>query len=255
MRGLVAALVALVVGAPAVHAAEATFSVAISMKDAVEQLGRRFVRTHPGTVLYFNFGGSGALQQQIDAGAPVDLFISAGQRPMDALARQGLIVPATRRTFARNALVVVTPADSRLGLAGPADLAGPGVSRIVIGNPRTVPAGQYAEASLRALGLWARLESRLILAENVRQALDYVARGEVDAGFVYATDAALRPDRVREAFRPPEASYGPILYPVAVVATARQPAVARAFIDLLVDREGQAVLAALGFLPPPVTDR
>jgi molybdate transport system substrate-binding protein len=201
--------------------------------------------------LRYNFGSSGDLQRQIEGGAPVDVFVSAGQREMDDLERQGLIVAATRRAFARNALTVVKPADSRLDLTRPADLLDGRAKRIVIGNPRTVPAGQYAEQSLRTLGLWERLQPRLILAENVRQALDYVARGEVDAGFVYVTDALARAAAVKEAFRPAEESYRPIIYPVAVVAGARQPALARDVLAALVGPPGQSVLRRLGFQPPP----
>lgn len=238
-------------GAGAAIAQELTISAAISMKDAVEELGRGFMAGRPGVKLHYNFGSSGELQKQIEAGAPVDLFISAAQRQMDELDRKGLIVRETRRTFARNALTVIRPADSRLDLAGPEALLDARVSRIVIGNPRTVPAGQYAEESLRALGLWDRIHPKLVFAENVRQALDYVGRGEVDAGFVYTTDAALRAARVVEAFRPAEDTYRPITYPAAVVAGSRQPELARQFLDVLVSAQGQAVLSRLGFQPPP----
>ena len=142
--------------------------------------------------LRYNFGASGDLQKQIEAGAPIDVFLSAAQRQMDELEKQNLIVAASRRAFARNVLTVIKPADSRIDIAKPADLLDARVGRIVIGNPKTVPAGQYAEESLRALGLWERLQPKLVFSENVRQALDYVARGEVDAGFVYTTDAAAR---------------------------------------------------------------
>ena len=152
--------------------------------------------------LRYNFGASGELQKQIEAGAPVDLFVSAAQRQMDELEQKELILPASRRVFARNVLVVIKPADSRLDLAKPADLLDAAGGPIVIGNPKTVPVGQYAEESLRALGLWDRLQPKLVFSENVRQALDYVARGEVDAGFVYTTDAAVRTQSVKEAFRP-----------------------------------------------------
>ncbi len=246
---LVLALLAAVATPPA-SAQELTLSVAISMKDATEELGRRFTQSRPGLVLRYNVGASGELQKQIEAGAPVDLFISAGQRQMDELEKQGLIVPATRRVFARNVLTIVKPADSTIDIARPADLLGPRISRIVVGNPKTVPAGQYAEESLRALGLWDRLKPKLVFAENVRQALDYVARGEVDAGIVYTTDAAVRGREVKEAVRPPEDTYRPVTYPVAVVKDTRQPALAAAFIDLLAGRDGQQVLARFGFLPP-----
>jgi molybdate transport system substrate-binding protein len=250
-RRLLALLVVLLGGIPtAGRAEEITVSVAISMKDALERIGRGFAETRPGVRLRYNFGSSGELAKQIEAGAPVDVFVSAARRHMDDLEQKRLIDPATRRVFARNVLVVVTPSDSRLDLAGPADLVQPRVRRIVIGNPRTVPAGQYAEESLRALGLWERLRPRLVLAENARQALEYVARGEVDAGFVYATDAALRPGRVTEAFRPADDTYGPVSYPVAAVADTTHPGLARAFIDALVGPEGRRVLAGLGFLAP-----
>ena len=165
----------LVLGSPEVGAQELTLSVAVSMKDAVEELGRGFRPSRPGVTLRYNFGSSGELQKQIEAGAPIDLFVSAAQRQMDELEQQGLIVSATRRVFARNVLTVVKPADSRLDLAKPADLLDPRVRRIVIGNPKTVPVGQYAEESLRALGLWERCAAKLVFAENVRQALDYVS--------------------------------------------------------------------------------
>src|SRR6266850_5327166 len=189
----IAVLVLLVLCVPAVAPAqEMTLSVAISMKEAVEALGRQFMQSRSGVTLRYNFGSSGELQKQIEAGAPVDLFISAAQRQMDELEQKGLIVSATRRVFARNVLTVIKPADSKVDITKPADLLAARVTRIVVGNPKTVPVGQYSEECLRALGLWDKVQPKLVFSENVRQALDYVARGEVDAGFVYATDAAIR---------------------------------------------------------------
>jgi molybdate transport system substrate-binding protein len=208
-------------------AQELTVSAAISTKDAIEVLGRRFTSSRPGLALRYNFGASGVLQKQIEAGAPVDVFVSAAQRQMDELERRGSIVPDTRRIFARNALVAIKPADSAIDLARPTDLLDPRVQKIVIGNPRTVPVGQYAEESLRTLGLWERLQPKLVLAENVRQALDYVT----------------------EAFRPGEDTYRPVTYPAAVVKDSRHPALARAFVELLVSADGQAVLGRFGFQP------
>src|SRR6266705_3837319 len=242
------------VAAPA-SAEELTLSVAISMKDAIEELGRGFTQARPGVVLRHNLGASGELSKQIEAGAPVDLFISAAARQMDELETKGLLVPGSRRVFARNVLVAVKPADSRVDLARPSDLLDPRVKRIVIGNPKTVPVGQYTEESLRALGLWDRVQGKLVFAENVRQALDYVARGEVDAGFVYTTDAATRAQGVKEAFRPPDDSYRPIVYPGAVVAAAKQPALGQAFLDLLGGPQGRSVLSRFGFQPPPAGAR
>ena len=236
-------------------AQEVVLSVAVSLKDAVEEIGRGFTSTRPGVTLRYNFGASGDLQKQIEAGAPVDAFLSAAQRQMDDLEKQGLIVAATRRAFARNVLVAIKPSDSKIDIARPADLLAPSVSRIAIGNPKTVPAGQYAQESLRALGLWDQLQPKLVFAENVRQALDYVARGEVDAGFVYTTDAATRAQGVKEAFRPPEDSYRPVIYPGAVVTAAKQSALALAFLDALSSPAGRAILSRFGFQPPPAGAR
>jgi molybdate transport system substrate-binding protein len=250
-----AMLLALLTAARPADGVEMTISAAISAKEAVEELGRGFTGARPGVTLRYNFGSSGELQKQIEAGAPVDLFISASQRQMDELEKKVLIVASTRRIFARNVLTVVKPSDSRIDISKPADLLDARITRIVIGNPKTVPVGQYSEESLKTLGLWDRLQPKLVFSENVRQALDYVARGEVDAGLVYTTDAAVRGRQVKEAFRPAEDTYRPVVYPAAVVAGTRQSSLAQAFVDLLVSREGQAVLGRLGFLPPPASAR
>jgi len=255
VKALGVAVAAMMLVASGATAQEVILSVAISLKEVTEDLGRTFMASHPGVTLRYNFGASGDLQKQIEAGAPVDLFLSAGQRQMDELEKKNLIVAASRRAFARNVLVVVKPADSKLDLSKPADLLDSRVTRIAIGQPKTVPVGQYAEESLRALGLWDRLQPRLVFAENVRQVLEYVARGEVEAGFVYTTDAATRAQGVKEAFRPPEDSYRPVIYPGAVITASKQPTLARAFLDLLSGPQGLTVLGRFGFQPPPAGAR
>lgn len=255
MQSGVVAVALVLLTAAGVGAEEVTVSVAVSLKEAVEELGRGFMAARPGVTLRYNFGASGDLQKQIEAGAPIDLFLSAAQRQMDELEKRNLVVAGSRRAFARNVLTVIKPADSRIDIAKPVDLLEPRVGRIVIGSPKTVPAGQYAEESLRALGLWERLQPKLVFSENVRQALNYVARGEVDAGFVYTTDAAARAQGVKEAFRPPEDSYRPVVYPGAVVAVSKQPALAQAFLDLLSGPQGRTVLSRFGFQPPPAGAR
>src|SRR5262250_2554507 len=252
---VVVVLVAVLVAATSVFAQEMTLSVAISLKDVTEETGRTFMAAHPGVTLRYNFGASGDLQKQIEAGAPVDVFLSAAQRQMDELEKQKLIIASTRRAIARNALVAVKPADSTLDISKASDLLEARVTHIAIGNPKTVPAGQYAEESLRALGLWDRIQPKLVFAENVRQVLDYVARGEVEAGFVYTTDAATRAQGVKEAFRAPGDSYRPVVYPGAVVAASKQRALGQAFLDLLASPQGRAVLSRFGFQPPPAGAR
>ncbi len=254
-RNLAVALAVVLLAATGVRAQDLTLSVAVSLKDVTEELGRTFTAAHPGVTLRYNFGASGDLQKQIEAGAPIDVFLSAAQRQMDELEKQGLIVVASRRAFARTLLTVIKPSDSKVDIARATDLLEARVGRVAIGNPKTVPAGQYAEESLRALGLWARLHPKLVFAENVRQVLDYVARGEVEAGFVYTTDAATRAQGVKETFRPSEDSYRPVVYPGAVVAASRQSALGKAFLDLLGGPQGRAVLGRFGFQPPPTGAR
>ena len=253
-RILAVGVAVLLLAATGAHAQELVLSVAVSLKGVTEELGKSFTTARPGVTLRYNFGASGDLQKQIEAGAPIDVFLSAAQRQMDELEKQNLIVAASRRAFARNVLTVIKPADSKVDIAKPADLLEARVTRIAIGNPKTVPAGQYAEESLRALGLWDRLQPKLVFTENVRQALDYVARGEVEAGFVYTTDAALLA-QVKEAFRPPEDTYRPVIYPGPVVAASRQPALGQAFLDLLGSAQGRTVLSRFGFQPPPAGAR
>jgi molybdate transport system substrate-binding protein len=255
MRNLAVALTVVLLAATGVRAQDVTLSVAVSLKEVTEELGRTFMAAHPGVTLRYNFGASGDLQKQIEAGAPIDVFLSAAQRQMDELEKQGLIVVSTRRAFARNLLTVVKPADSKVDLAKAADLLDARVGRIAIGNPKTVPVGQYAEESLRALGLWDRLQPKLVFAENVRQVLEYVVRGEVEAGFVYTTDVATHAQGVKEAFRPAEDTYRPVVYPGAVMAASRRPALGGAFLDLLAGAQGRAVLGRFGFQPPPAGAR
>jgi molybdate transport system substrate-binding protein len=225
---------------------EITVSAAVSLRDAFRELSKQY-EERTGAKVNFNFGASGALQKQIESGAPVDVFASAGIPQMDLLAKQGLIAPETRRDFARNTLVLVVPADSTSGITTFADLGGAKVKKLAIGNPKTVPVGQYAEQSLTRLGLWQGLGPRLILAEDVRQALDYVARGEVDAGIVYASDVRATGDRVRIVATAPADSHDPILYPIAVVRASSRQEAARDFIDAVMSDEGQRILEKYGF--------
>jgi len=255
MKALAAVLMVTFLAVAGAQAQELTLSVAVSLKEAIEDIGKSFMASHPGVTLRYNFGASGDLQKQIEAGAPVDVFLSAAQRQMDELEKANLIVPASRRVFAKNVLTVIKPADSKVDITKAVDLLEARVTRIAVGNPKTVPAGQYAEESLRALGLWDRLQPKLVFAENVRQVLDYVARGEVEAGFVYTTDAATRAPGVKEAFRPPDDTYRPVVYPGALVAASKQARFALEFLNALGSPQGQAVLARFGFAPPPAGAR
>jgi molybdate transport system substrate-binding protein len=236
-------------GSPATaRAADLTVSAAASLSQAFNEIGAAFEAQQPGTRLRFNFAASDALLAQIARGAPVDVFASADIESMDKADAQQLLVPGTRRQFAANALVLVTPADSTLPLRALADLGRPDVKRVALGKPEGVPAGRYAKGALDAAGLWPVVQAKAVYAINVRQSLDYVARGEVEAGFVYATDAAVQKDKVKVALTVPTAT--PIANPIAVVAGSPNAQAARRFIDFVTSPAGQAVLARHGFLKP-----
>lgn len=224
-----------------------TVAAAISLKDAFLSLAQTY-RERTGDKVNFSFGASGELMRQIEAGAPVDVFASAGQREMDDLESKALVEPGTRADFARNSLVIVAPARSTLTLEAVGDLAQPAVKRISIGNPKTVPAGMYAQQMLVHARLWQKLQPRLIFAENVRQVLDYVERGEVSAGIVYSTDVGIAHGSVRVAARAPDGSYGPILYPIAEIKGSPHQRAARDFVRFVLAAEGQRALKKFGFL-------
>lgn len=228
------------------HAGELIVSAAASLTNAFKELASAYQSAHPDTRVHLNSGASGALLQQITQGAPVDVFASADQETMDLAAERQLIDTAQRADFARNALVVVVP---RATEQPPTTLeALRPLPRIAIGNPASVPAGRYAQSALEQAQLWEALHARLILAQNVRQALDYVARGEVEAGFVYRTDAQQAADRVTLAFSVnlPNA----ILYPIATTRSTRSAEEAQRFVAFVRSASGQAILHKYGFLTP-----
>ena len=221
-------------------------SAAVSLTTAFQEMKIPFEKHHPGTTLVFNFAASGPLLQQILQGAPVDVFASADQETMDKAAE--LIDAASRVDFAGNALVLIVPADGSPVLTDPKELAADEFKLIAIGNPDSVPVGRYTTAVLTSAGLIDRLAPKFVMAESARQALDYVARGEVQAGFVYATDAVLRADKVKVAAK--VTGHKSISYPIAVLQASANKDMGHTFIDFVMGGEGQAILARFGFKKP-----
>ena len=232
------------------HAADLTVCAATSLTNAFKEIGPAFEARNPGTSVVFSFGASDSLLVQIAKGAPVDVFASADQDAMDRADARSLLARGSRRNFAGNSLVLIVPGDSTLGLQAAADLLKPAVKRVAIGNPASVPAGRYAKGALEAARLWAAVEAKAVLAQSVRQALDYVARGEAEAGFVFATDAALMKDKVKVVVAT-IATATPIAYPVAAIEGSPNAQAALGFIDFLNTPVAQAVLARRGFGKPP----
>lgn len=248
LMSIVGAILGLSSALAGAQSGEITVSAAASLTNAFKALAPAFEARHPGTKVQLNFAASDALLAQIAKGAPVDVFASADQETMDRAQQQQLLAPGSRRDFVSNSLVMITPMEGGLPLRSLADLQQAGVKRIAVGKPEGVPAGRYAKAALEAARLWTAVEPKAVYAQNVRQALDYVARGEAEAGFVYGTDARVQKDKVRIVLTVPTAT--PIRYPVAAVQQGPNASGAKAFIDFVLSAEGQAVLATYGFAQP-----
>jgi molybdate transport system substrate-binding protein len=229
-------------------AAELTVSAAASLTQAFQDMGRQFEAQHPGITVKFNFGASGALLQQIANGAPVDVFASADTDTMDKAVAKKAVNAADVKVFTSNQLVLVTPANSLAVITQLVDLKKPDIKRFAMGLPASVPAGLYAQGALDKAGLWKVVKDKVISTQNVRQALDYVARNEVDAGFVYASDAQLMAGKVKVAFQ--VATTAPIHYPMAKVSATKQADEASKFITFVLSQAGQSVMKKHGITAP-----
>jgi molybdate transport system substrate-binding protein len=224
-----------------------TVSAAISLKNVLESLRTEYTKSHPDANITFNFGGSGALEFQIENGAPVDLFISASAKYVDELEQKTLTLPGSRTTIATNQLVIITPKKSS-PIHLPEDLLNSSIRRIAIGDPKSVPAGSYAAEALKNLYLFDRLASKFVYSNDVRQVLTYVETSNADAGIVYTTDA-LESNRVRVAVQLPDSLHDPITYPAAIIGASKKQAEAKAFLDFLSSDSARTVLARFGFRP------
>lgn len=245
-RPLAAVLLAL--AALPVSAKDLTVSAAASLKDAFQEIAAQYQRQHPGVEVRLNTAGSGALVQQLKQGAPVDVLATADQASMDEANKNKSIDPASRKTFVRNDLVMVVPKNSNIRLQKLSDLQQSAIRRIALSNPDSVPVGRYSKQALTKAGLFEAVKPKLITTQNVRQSLDYVARGEVDAGFVYRTDAALMPDKVSITAAVPLDT--PVSYPIAVAVHSSDKAEARRFVDFVLSPAGRKVLDKYGFSRP-----
>ena len=228
--------------------ADLMVSAASSLTNAFQDIGKAYEKQRPGTRVLFNFGASGQLLQQIARGAPTDVFASADEVSMNRAQEQNLVVSSSRANFAVNRLLLVLPGDSTLRIEKLQDLTGPQVQRIALGNPDTVPVGRYAKAALEKAGVWNALQPKYVYTQNVRQSLDYVFRGEVEAGFVYLTDAAVSPVTVRTALE--VRTDKPIVYPIAAVKGYGNENRAIDFIAFVRSDTGQKILDKYGFQRP-----
>lgn len=222
---------------------EILVSAAASLTDVLNELAEKYQEEHPGTEISFTFGGSGALQTQIEEGAPVDLFFSAAEENMDALEEKGLIDTETRRDLLKNEIVLIAPKDG----TDTADFESlPGnAERIALGEPESVPAGKYAQQIFEQIGNWEAVKEHAVFAGNVREVLTWVENGEAACGVVYATDAATS-ENIQVICSAPE--NGPeVLYPAAVVKDCRNPEGAEEFLTYLSGEEAAKSFESWGF--------
>lgn len=224
---------------------EIIVSAAASLRDVMEAIQPVYQRENSNIRLTYNFGSSGSLQQQIEQGAPVDVFISAAPRQMNELQEKGLILSETRKDLLKNSIVLITPKNNPR-VQNFQDLTNSQVQRISIGEPESVPAGRYAREVLTSMNMFDQLRSKLVFARDVRQVLTFVETGNVDAGMVYTTDAKIS-DQVSIVATAPAGSHSPIVYPIAVIKDSRNPEAAKGFIRFLSSNTAKSLFERYGF--------
>ena len=220
-------------------------SVAASLTDAMEEIAGLYKDEQAHVTIEFNFGGSGALQQQIEQGAPTDIFMSAASKQMNELEEKELLLEGTRVDLLQNELVLVVP-KGFTGVEEFKDLTGDEIELIAIGEPESVPAGKYAQEAFKSLGIWEQLEDKLMLSKDVREVLAYVETEAVQAGLVYRTDALIS-DKVEVAAAAPAGSHDPVTYPVAVIKDSKNQEEAKKLLEYLTGDKAAAVFEKYGF--------
>lgn len=230
----------------AIHAAEVTVFAAASLTDALKAAAAAYEK-QSGDKIVFNFGASSLLERQIEAGAPADIFFSADEAKMDALEKRGLILAETRESRLSNSLVIVTAAEGGIKVNSPADLANSKIRRIALADPKAVPAGIYAKAFLEKKNLWSAVEPKVVPTDNVRAALAAVESGNIEAGIVFKTDAAIS-KRVKVAYEVPLKDSPKISYPMAVTSNSKSVESAKKFEEYLNSDDAAKIFEKYGFI-------
>ena len=224
---------------------ELLVSAAASTTDCMLELVDIYSAAHPDIAIYCNFASSGSLQQQIEQGAPADMFFSASPKQMRILQEKGLMETSTVKDLLENRIVLITPKDGVM-LSSFDNLLDPSLVKIGVGEPKSVPAGQYAAQVFEYFGMTEKLSSKLVFAKDVREVLSWVETGNVQAGVVYETDAKMSDGVVVRAIAPSE-SHTPVVYPIGVVKASKQKEAAEEFETFLFSKEAASVFAKYGF--------
>jgi molybdate transport system substrate-binding protein len=226
---------------------EVDLAAAASLKNAYDKdLIPMFEEKYPGVKVTPTYASSGDLQSQIENGLEADVFMSAATKQMDALADEGLIDNDTNVEFLENKVVLIVPADSDANISSFEDLKDV-EGTIAIGDPESVPAGQYAQEALNNTGIWDDVESKLSLGTDVTAVLNQVAQGSADCGIVYATDAKSNDDVKVVCEAPDDALKTPVIYPVAVLKDSKDADAANKFVEFLQTKEAKDVFTDYGF--------
>jgi molybdate transport system substrate-binding protein len=245
MKRFILTLVLLLSFAPGgIHAAEINVFAAASLTDALKEIGANYEKQSADKV-FFNFGASSLLARQIEEGAPADVFFSADEAKMDQLDKKDLV--GTRKSRLSNSLVIVTAADSEIKISSPADLADAKIKRIAIADPKAVPAGVYSKAWLEKENLWSAVEPKVVPTDNVRAALAAVESGNIEAGMVFKTDAAIS-KKVKVAYEVPAKDTPNISYPVAVMKNSKSIESAEKFVEYLDSNDAAKIFEKYGFI-------
>lgn len=226
---------------------------ASSLTDVLEAIAPSFQDAYPTIALNYTFAASGKLTEQIQQGAPLDVFISAAPQFMDQLERQAYIHADSRRTITKNRLTLIVPSDRPM-LTRLTDLTQPEIKRIAVGDFRTVPAGQYAQVMLTTTQLLPKVQEKLVFGQNARQVLAFVAAGNADAGIVYRSDVQAS-DAVQIAFMLDPETYPEITYPAAILTATADREAAQAYLDFLRQPGTQRTFLNAGFMPLNGSDR
>lgn len=228
------------------NADEILVAGAASLTDALRDIASAYQAKSKDKVT-FTFGASSTLARQIEEGAPVDIFFSADLEKMDDLEKNGRLELGTRKSLLSNQLVLIVPGDSRLSIASPKDLLKPAVKRIALAEPSSVPVGIYSSKYLEGEGLWDGVKGKIVPVLDVRATLAAVESGNVEAGFVYKTDAALS-KKVKIAYEVPMLKGPKITYPVAIIKESKNKRAAKDFLTFVGGAPGRAVFEKYGFV-------
>ncbi len=224
-----------------------TVSAAASMQDAMKEVAKAYQEKHSNTKIIYNFASSGTLTQQIKQGAPVDVLISANDKFMDELDQRNLLLPETRSDLLQNNIVLIVPKkDNIRNISNFQQLISPNIKRFSIGEPESVPAGQYARQVLSNLKIYEQVKPKTVFAKDVRQVLSYVELGNVDAGIVYATDAKIS-NQIKVVATAADNTHKPIIYPVAAIKRTKNPELAKEYIQFLFSNTANSLFEKYGF--------